>query len=78
MVCSLMASMTMMAQQKVTKQLFDFVVPDNGDIREAFAMKYGRYPTEGQLRDCVENVKDSALEDLSIECGWEVINEVLI
>ena len=48
------------------------------DIREAFVRKYGRYPTEGQLRDCVANVRDSALEDRSIECGWEVIQEELI
>lgn len=48
------------------------------DVCRAFIRKYGRYPTEGQLIDCVENVRGSALEDVSIERGWEVIEEELI
>lgn len=47
------------------------------DVCDAFFRKYGRLPTVGQLKDCVENVKGSALEDVSIERGWEVIQEEL-
>lgn len=55
MVCSLMASMTILAQQKVTKQLFDFVVPDDGDIREAFASAMNRKDTTIRYRIFVKN-----------------------
>ena len=47
------------------------------DVCDAFYRKYGRLPTVRQLKDCVENVKSSALEDVSIENGWKVIEEEL-
>ena len=48
------------------------------DVRAAFRNKYGREPTEGQLKDCVENVETKDLVDRSIENGWVFIEEAII
>ena len=44
------------------------------DVRTAFINKYGRQPSNRELKDCVENLDLGALEDMSIERGWEVID----
>ena len=48
------------------------------DVRTAFRNKYGREPTDGQLKDCVENVDTDTLEERSIETGWTLIDEAII
>ena len=48
------------------------------DVRAAFRNKYGREPTKGQLKDCVENVDTKTLEERSIEIGWTLIDEAII
>lgn len=48
------------------------------DVRKAFVDKYGRQPSKGQLRDCVENVETKRLEEAAITQGWEYINEAII
>lgn len=48
------------------------------DVRSAFVDKYGRNPSDGELKDCVENVDVKALEGCSIEYGWDFINDAII
>lgn len=48
------------------------------DVRAAFRKKYGREPTDGQLKDCVENVDTKTLEERSIETGWTLIDEAIL
>ena len=48
------------------------------DVKVAFEDKYGRLPSDGELKDCVENVAIKALKDVSIERGWDFINEAII
>ena len=48
------------------------------DVRDAFARKYGRQPTDGELSDCVQNVQTNALENISIERGWDFIEEAIV
>lgn len=45
------------------------------DIRSAFVDRYGRQPTDGELKDAVENVKSSPLVESSIGHGWGVISD---
>jgi cysteinyl-tRNA synthetase len=49
-----------------------------GDVKTAFVNEYGRLPSEGELKDCVENVAVKTLEEVSIERGWDIINEAII
>lgn len=48
------------------------------DVKTAFVNKYGRLPSEGELKDCVENVPVRNLEERSIEFGWDFIDEGII
>lgn len=48
------------------------------DVRTAFKNKYGREPSKGELQDCVDNLDTSALEEVSIERGWSVVDEAII
>ena len=49
-----------------------------GDVKTAFVNKYGRLPSKGELNDCVENVAVNTLEEVSIERGWNIIDEAII
>ena len=48
------------------------------DVRHAFADKYGRQPSDEELRECVDNVDVKSLRDLSTEYGWDFINDSII
>lgn len=48
------------------------------DVEVAFQKKYGRLPTEDELKECVENVAIKALRDASIERGWDFIEEAIV
>lgn len=43
------------------------------DVRDKFEETYGREPTDKELRDCVNAVDTSSLEEVSIERGWQFI-----
>lgn len=48
------------------------------DVHNAFVNKYGRQPTDGELSDCVQNLDCKALEEWSIERGWNFIEEAIV
>lgn len=43
------------------------------DVRDKFEETFGREPTDTELRDCVNAVDTSSLEEVSIERGWQFI-----
>lgn len=44
------------------------------DVKKAFVTKYGRNPTDEELKLCIDNIDFKNLEDRSIEFGWDFIN----
>ena len=44
------------------------------DVKKAFVNKYGRNPTDEELKLCIDSIDFKNLEDRSIEFGWDFIN----
>lgn len=47
------------------------------DIRTAFFNKYKREPTETELQVLIEELNTRALQNFSIEYGWDYINTAI-
>lgn len=47
------------------------------DIKAAFEKQYGHEPTEEQLEECVNNLNTRRLQEYSISCGWDFINDTI-
>lgn len=43
------------------------------DVFEAFQEHHGREPTETELDECIGQISVKAMQDTSIETGWDFI-----
>lgn len=47
------------------------------DLRVAYERKYGHTPTEDEVDEILNRLDVKRLEEVGIEYGWEIINEVI-